>query len=121
MQTMQTSDRMASVQTSGGKMDLFVAHPAGTGPYPVVVMYHNVGGLSPLLMALARRVASNGYYCAMPDLYYRLGKIIIDPDNKDPHVLAVRKAVIDSLSDAGVMADTRDLLNLIEGDPAARK
>lgn len=114
------SEHMDKVQTSSGPMDVFVSHPDGNGPFPVVFMYHNVGGLSPLVMDLARRVASNGYYCALPDLYHRLGKIIIDPDSKDPHVLAVRKAVLDSLTDAGVMDDTEAALRFIASDPAAR-
>ena len=112
-------DRFVDVKTADGRMPVFIAEPAGTGPFPAVVMYQNVGGLSQVLVELARRVASNGYYCALPDLYYRLGKIVIDPDSKDAHVLALRKVVLDSLTDAGVMADTRALLAHIDGDRAA--
>ncbi|HEX7053159.1 MAG TPA: dienelactone hydrolase family protein [Burkholderiales bacterium] len=114
-------EQFAEVKTPDGVMPVFVARPDGKGPFPVVLMYQNVGGLSPVLMDLARRVAANGYYCALPDLYYRLGRIVIDPDNKHPHVMALRKVILDSLTDTGVMADTRAVLEHLEKDPFARK
>mgnify|MGYP001358464865 CR=1 FL=1 len=114
-------EQFIQVGTSDGRMETFVACPDGDGPFPVVVMYQNVGGISPVLLDLARRVAANGYYCALPDLYYRLGRIVIDPDNRDPHVMAIRQAVLDSLSDQRVMADTAALLTAIDADPKARK
>jgi carboxymethylenebutenolidase len=114
-------EQFIQVATPDGRMETFIARPDGDGPFPVVVMYQNVGGISSILLDLARRVASNGYYCALPDLYYRLGKIVIDPDNRDPHVMAIRQAVLDSLSDARVMTDTAALLAAIDADPRARK
>ncbi len=108
------------IATPDGAMATFIATPPGDGPFPVVVMYQNVGGISPVLLHLARRVATEGYYCALPDLYYRLGKVVIDPDNKEPHVMALRKAVLDSLSDAGVISDTAALLAYIDKDPEAQ-
>ena len=115
------NERMLNVQTADGRMDLFVAHPDGNGPFPVVVMYHNVGGMSPVMLELARLVAANGYCCAMPDLYYRLGKVVIDPDSKDPHVLTIRKTLLDSLSDARVMDDTKAVVDFLRSEPIARK
>ncbi|GAA4336526.1 dienelactone hydrolase family protein [Pigmentiphaga soli] len=109
------------VRTPDGLMETFIATPGGPGPFPVVVMYQNVGGMSPVLLHLARRVAAEGYYCALPDLYYRLGKIVIDPENKTPRVTALRKLVLDSLSDPEVMDDTAALLRHIGSDPAARR
>lgn len=114
-------ERTEVVQTADGRMDLYIACPDGPGPHPGVVMYHNVGGASPLVQQLARRVAAEGYYCAMPDLYYRLGKVIIDPDSKTPPVLAIRKTLLDSLSDAGVLADTGATLAFMDADPAVAK
>jgi carboxymethylenebutenolidase len=109
------------VATPDGTMETFIARPDGEGPFPAVVMYQNVGGISRILLDLARRVAGQGYYCALPDLYYRLGKIVIDPDNRQPHVMAIRQAVLDSLSDKCVMEDTAELLKAIDADPRARK
>ena len=113
-------ERNEFVETPDGMMETFIAHPDGPGPFTAVVMYQNVGGLSDLMRVMARRVAARGYYCAVPDLYYRLGKIVIDADSKAEAVLAIRKAAISSLKNEIVMADTRALLDFIDRDPSAR-
>ena len=106
-------ERSEFIDTADGRMEAFIASPDGPGPFSAVVMYQNVGGLSDLMRVMARRVAAQGYYCVVPDLYYRLGKIVIDADSKSEPVLAVRKAVISSLNNGIVMADTRALLDFM--------
>ena len=113
-------ERNEFVETPDGRMETFIAHPDGPGPFTAVVMYQNVGGLSDLMRVMAWRVAAQGYYCAVPDLYYRLGKIVIDADSKAEPVLAIRKAAISSVNNEIVMADTRALLDFIARDPIAR-
>src|SRR3972149_4191660 len=41
----------------------------------LVVLFMDVWGLREELFAIARRVAAHGYYCVMPNLYYRDGKV----------------------------------------------
>ncbi len=113
-------ERSEFIDTADGRMEAFIASPDGPGPFSAVVMYQNVGGLSDLMRVMARRVAAQGYYCVVPDLYYRLGKIVIDADSKSEPVLAVRKAVISSLNNGIVMADTRALLDFMAKDPMVR-
>lgn len=98
-------------------MDAFIAHPDGAGPFAPVVMYQNIGGLGDSMREMARRVASEGYYCAVPDLYYRLGKIVFDPDSEDEHVLAIKNAAKISVKNAAVVADTRVLLDFMASEP----
>ena len=90
-------ERHVHVTTPDGQMETFIVHPDGTGPFPAVVMFQNVGGLSEILRGMARRVAAAGYYCAVPSLYYRLGTIVIDPDSKDEKILGLRKIASGSL------------------------
>jgi carboxymethylenebutenolidase len=113
-------ERTATVATADGSMETFIAHPEGRGAYPAVIMYQNVGGLSELLRGMARRLAAEGYYCAVPDLYYRYGKIVIDPDDSTPEVMAVRKAVVSGMRNGRVMEDTRALLAFLDQDPMVR-
>ncbi len=101
-------------------METFIVHPDGAGPFPTIVMFQNVGGLSDILRGMARRVAQEGYYCAVPSLYYRLGTIVIDPDSKDEKVLALRKIASGSLVNGKVVEDTRALLEFVAQDGAAR-
>lgn len=110
-------ERTVQIKMPHGVMDTFIAHPDGAGPFASVVMYQNIGGVGDTMRLMARRVAAEGYYCAIPDLYYRLGKIVIDPDSNDEHVLALRKVVSGSLRNAAVMEDTRVLLDFMAGEP----
>jgi carboxymethylenebutenolidase len=101
-------------------MKTFITHPDGEGPFPAVVMYQNVGGLSDLMRDMARRGAAVGYYVAVPALYYRMGDVVIDPDSKDEKVLAVRKAASAHVDNANVMRDTRALIDFMNTDKCVR-
>lgn len=114
------TERHVHVQTPDGKMQTFIAHPDGKGPFPAVVMYQNVGGLSEILRGMARRVAESGYYCAVPELYYRLGTIVIDPDSHDEQIMGLRKIASGSMRNATVMEDTKALLEFLDKDPLVK-
>lgn len=57
--------------TPDGAMNTFVAHPEGTGRFPVVLFLMDAPGKRPELHDMARRLASNGYFVMLPNLYYR--------------------------------------------------
>lgn len=113
-------ERRVRVQTPDGSMQVFIAHPSEADKYPAVLMYQNVGGLGEPLCDMARRVAREGYYCAVPELYYRLGTIVIDADSDDAQVRAIRKLASNSLDNGKVMQDTRALLAWMGNEPAVR-
>lgn len=66
---MTEQDRI--IDTGEGSMGTFVVHPDDAGPHPVVVFLMDAPGKRPLLHAMARRIASHGYYVVLPNLYYR--------------------------------------------------
>jgi carboxymethylenebutenolidase len=61
------------VATEDGKCPAHVFHPAGSGPWPGVLLYMDGIGIRPALFAMAERLASAGYYVLVPDLFYRSG------------------------------------------------
>ena len=63
------------IRTPDGVMPTFTACPRDGGPFPVVIIYMDVWGVREELFDIARRVASVGYYCVVPDLYYRQGRV----------------------------------------------
>ncbi len=67
--------KAVEIRTPDGTIDAYAAHPDGGGPFPLVVMFMDVWGLREELFGIARRIAAEGYYCVVPNLYYRLGKI----------------------------------------------
>jgi carboxymethylenebutenolidase len=51
----------------------FLAQPAGTGPWPGVVVVQEANGISPQLLRLSQRLAAEGFMTLAPDLFFRLG------------------------------------------------
>ena len=41
-----STERHIAIPTDDGTMETFIVHPDGDGPFPAVVMYQNVRGLS---------------------------------------------------------------------------
>lgn len=59
------------IETTEGQMETFVVHPDGASPAPVVIFLMDAPGKRDLLRDMARRLAANGYYVMLPNLYYR--------------------------------------------------
>lgn len=62
-----------SIPTADNALQGILAVPEGTGPWPAVVMVHEVYGIEANMRAHAERLASLGYLAVMPDLYSRGG------------------------------------------------
>ncbi len=107
------------IDTKDGPMELLSALPSGQGPFGAIIMYPHVGGLTTTMATMARRAAEGGYFCVVPDLYHRLGTIVIDPQSADPKVLRIRDIAAGSLTPTGVMTDTRAVLDWLKAQPQA--
>jgi len=59
------------IDTGEGTMGTFVTHPDAAENLPVVLFLMDAPGKRELLHSMARRIASNGYYVMLPNLYYR--------------------------------------------------
>ena len=59
------------IETGEGDMGTFVVHNDDAVSAPVVIFLMDAPGKRPLLHDMARRLASNGYYVMLPNLYYR--------------------------------------------------
>ncbi|MGV8970145.1 MAG: dienelactone hydrolase family protein [Microbacteriaceae bacterium] len=63
-----TSDIQITAELHG-----VIAEPEGKGPWPAVVMVHEVFGIDAAMRAQIERLASAGYVVLMPDLFSRGG------------------------------------------------
>lgn len=113
------------IQTDDGAMDTFVCHPEEGGPFPAVILYMDAPGIREELRDMARRIGTVGYYVALPNLYYRIGR---EGDygfdrlriREDDGELKKMFAVMNSLSNGDVVADTRPLLAYLNGEAEAK-
>jgi carboxymethylenebutenolidase len=62
-----------SIRTKDGHCPAHVLTPDGSGPWPAVIMYMDALGVRPALIGIAERLAGNGYFALLPDLFYRFG------------------------------------------------
>jgi carboxymethylenebutenolidase len=110
-----------TIDTPEGPMRAIMVVPSGHGPFPTAIMYPHSGGLTETMRMMARRAAEGGYLCVVPELYHRLGTIVLDPQSTQENAVAIRRIAADSLTSGSVMADTRALLDWLDGEPNARK
>jgi carboxymethylenebutenolidase len=116
-------ERETQVQTADGAMITFFAAPDEPGPFPTVLVYMDAAGLRDELRRIGRRIAGQGYYAVLPDLYHHFGQGITfdasklrDPDSDE---IGRMFAQVEQLSDEAAMADTRAILDELAGDPLA--
>jgi len=123
-------ERFADIATPNGPMDTFITHPEQGGPFPAVVIFMDIWGLREELYDIARRIATVGYYCLVPNFYHREGKIRFEFRNEKGQTISydrldkqTQKKLADTfggLSNAMVVSDTGALIDFIGTDAAAR-
>lgn len=64
-----------TIDAPAGPLGGVLEVPAGTGPWPGVVVVHDALGLSRDIRGIARRIADRGYLTLAPDLYSRGGRV----------------------------------------------
>src|SRR6185312_4088352 len=123
-------DRVVSIPTKAGGMETFITHPEEGGPFPAVVLYMDFWGVREELFDIARRIGTVGYYCMVPDLYHRQGRVRHEWRNEQNQMISAHKldperrrqamVPLEKLSNAMVVEDTAGLLAFIDGGEPVR-
>jgi carboxymethylenebutenolidase len=122
---------LTDIPTADGQMDSFVIHPEEGGPFPAVVILMDIWGLREELFDVARRVATVGYHCVLPNFWYRRGKVryeFRDDKGKMLSIFNLPQAVQDEIRDNGrlvtdrmAMSDIGAVLKFLDEQPMVRK
>jgi len=107
------------VTTKYGRMPAFAACPDAPGAFPGIIFYMDAPGYREELCNMARRIAKHGYFCLLPDMYYRLGLIRLDIPRRTDAMSAVIMAAMNHLTNAAVVDDTAGLLAFLDAQDKA--
>jgi carboxymethylenebutenolidase len=107
------------VTTKHGAMPAFIAHPDGPGRFPPVIIYMDAPGIREELRNFARRIAKQGYFCLLPDMYYRNGLLRFDIPRRDDAMSTVIRAAMNTLTNALVADDTGGMLQFFDAHEKA--
>ena len=104
------------ITTRYGPMPGFAACPDEPGAFPGIIFYMDAPGFREELCNMARRIAKHGYFCVLPDMYYRLGTCHLDIQRRDDAMSAVVFAAMNSLTNELVYDDTAGLLAWLDAE-----
>ncbi|CAN7314202.1 dienelactone hydrolase family protein [Phenylobacterium sp. LjRoot225] len=119
------SQQDVTIPTPDGDARAFVFTPdAGAGPWPAVLFYMDGLAIRPTMFEMAKRLASNGYYVLLPDMFWRLGgyepmvpaEVFSDPEKRQ----ALFGRFIGSTNAEMGMRDTSAFLDWLAKQPQAR-
>lgn len=113
-------ERDVVVTTRHGRMPAFAACPDESGSFPAIIFYMDAPGYREELRNMARRIAKHGYFCLLPDMYYRLGTVRFDLPRRDDAMSAVIRAAMNHLTNALVVDDTAAMLAFLDAQDKAR-
>ena len=99
-------EQHVDVTTKYGKCRSFAACPEELGQYPGIIFYMDAPGYRTELENMARRIAKMGYFCLLPDMYYRLGTCHFDIPRRDEGMSKVIFAAMHHLDNQMVAEDT---------------
>lgn len=121
---------IVNVPTADGQMETFITHPEQDGPFAAVVLYMDVWGIREELFDIARRIATVGYCAAVPDFYYRQGRVRHAFHDAHGRMISLHSlpeadrnkvtAPLTKLSDTMVVADTGSLIRYLDAEAPVR-
>jgi carboxymethylenebutenolidase len=103
------------IPTKYGSLPAFTACPSEPGTYPAVILFMDAPGIREELRNMARRIAKHGYYCLLPDLYYRLGTLRFDVPRRNEAMSVLIRGAMASLTNSAVFDDTAGMLSFLDG------
>ena len=112
------------LKTLDGVCPTHVFEPDSREPWPAVLMYMDGIGMRPALWEVADRIAQQGYFVMLPNLFYRVGynaeygvTVFSDPEKRAD----LMTRIIPSASAPNVMRDTETFFEYLDRQPSVRR
>lgn len=113
-------EQEALVTTRHGRCPTFAVCPSEGGPFPGILLLMDAPGMRDELRDMGRRIAKHGYFCLVPDLYYRLGTLRFDIPRRNEAMSTVIRAAMKTLTNAGVVDDIGGLIAFLDAQERAK-
>lgn len=110
------AEEKVNIKTGDGMCDTYAYSAPGNAPAPAVILYMDGLGIRPELRAMAERLASNGYFVLLPNMYYRAGEqppFNVATALSDPVQQKRLMTLVQSVTNAGTMRDTTAFLDFL--------
>jgi carboxymethylenebutenolidase len=107
-------EREVAIVTKYGRQPCFAVCPDVPGAFPAIILYMDAPGFRDELRDQARRIARHGYFCLLPDLYYRLGTIRFDIPRRNDAMSVVIRGAMQSLTNDRVYDDTAGMFAFLD-------
>ena len=117
---MEVVESVLETESDGSPMAVLRKRPAGPGPWPVVVMFHDGPGIRSATHEFATKLAAEGFDVVVPDLYHRHGRLLgweLHQREADPTIVDRLWELLRSLTDAGIQADLDAVLAAVDPRP----
>src|SRR5262249_3397432 len=88
------------IPAAGGEMPAYRAKPTGAGPFPIVLVVHEIFGVHEHIQDVCRRFAKQGHLAVAPELFARQGDVSKIEDAKD-----IVTKVVSRVPDEQVLGD----------------
>ena len=113
-------ERDVNVTSRHGPIPSFAVCPDGPGAFPGIILYMDAPGIREELRNLARRIAKHGYFCLLPDMYYRIGTLRFDFVRRAEGMRPTMFAAMNSLTNALVTEDTAAWIGFLDAQEKVR-
>jgi carboxymethylenebutenolidase len=109
------------IETGDGICPSYVYRPAGSGPWPAVLVFMDGVGIRPAMLELGERLSTYGYFVLLPDLFYRAGpydpmdpkEVFADPEKRK----MLFEKFFPHISPAKTMSDMVAFLAYLSAEP----
>jgi carboxymethylenebutenolidase len=94
-----------SISTANGELPVYLAVPSARGPFPIVLLVHEIFGVHEHIRDVARRLAKQGYFTLAPELFFRQG----DPA-RIADIPGALRSLVANAADSDVLSDLDRLI-----------
>ena len=106
------AETVSIVGADGDAIDAYLARPLGPGPYPAIVLIHNILGWGEYYLEMTRKFAHHGYVAICPNLFDRDGDGV-------PEDVAAQVRANGGPPDRRVIADVEGAANFVRALPTS--